>query len=68
MFSPIHMDSEDQTKKLGYNSRQNVSGRDEPMSEANMNAKLHYQLENLTKRLADRDRKIDEFKNEMKKY
>ena len=42
MFSPIHMDGEDQMKRLGYSSRQLVSGRDEPMSEANMNAKLHY--------------------------
>ena len=42
MFSPIHMDSDDQMKRLGYSSRQLVSGRDEPMSEANMNAKLHY--------------------------
>lgn len=61
MFSPIHMDSDDHSRRMGYNSRQNISGVDDAKQ-------LHYQLENLTKRLADRDRKIDEFKNEMKKY
>ena len=42
MFSPINMDSDDQTKRLGYNSRQIISGKDEPMSEANMSAKLRF--------------------------